>query len=78
MALAEAVEKWDSEGWGYVTVDGRRRFTHLLWADNIYLISGPNGQMRSMVIDLTTAMLAAGLCWKASLAHTIAWHHPSG
>ena len=66
--------RWVRLGWG-IHLDGRYegeihkadpnlRFTHLIWADNIYLLCVGLEQARSMMTELTQALEARGFRWK--------------
>ena len=40
--------------------------THMVWADNVVLISGCADQMQNMIDDVTESIYANNLAWKSS------------
>jgi len=67
--VAPLHREWVTWGWG-IDLPGFGCLTHLLWADNIYLVGANQAQCHSMAQMLTAALETAGLAWKpSSLAH---------
>ena len=54
--LDELVPSWEARGWGIFW--GTRWFTHLVWADNIWLLSRDLRSMQHMIDELSRHAIA--------------------
>ncbi|CAE8629740.1 unnamed protein product [Polarella glacialis] len=65
-ALAPVLELWDNAGFGFYLSELEITVTHVIWADNVYVI----GTSKQMIVDMlamaSMAMRPWGLFWKPS------------
>jgi len=68
-AIAPLLDEWEASGCG-IDIPGFGRMTHMIWADNIYLLSSDMAEVAWMAQTLTDQFSNMKLRWKAgSLAH---------
>ena len=64
MIFSPLVRAWHDEGYGILL--GQKRYTHAVYADNIYLFSRSHSQLQAMVSLLTESLAHFKLAWKRS------------
>lgn len=79
--LSNLVPLWQESGWGftlndYVSASGEfcsspRKITHLVWADNIWILADTFPMMEAMVCSLTRYINYYGLVWKEKSLKTM-------
>ena len=57
---------WAQRHMGYTFAGGGPLLTHLLWADNVFILASSVCQFNTMVQELTDAVYAAHFRWKLS------------
>ena len=62
--MAPLAEEWEARGYGIQFSEGAPRLTHIIWADNIWIVAEPITQSRKMMKMLTGALLARRLAWE--------------
>ena len=64
-AMEDLVRSWSSRHFGFDFGDDQR-LTHLVWADNIFLVAASADQLSTMCQELTNLISAVKLSWKES------------
>eukprot|EP00974_Lingulodinium_polyedra_P043842 4209520-Lingulodinium_polyedra.AAC.1 len=76
LCLRSLVPLWIQAGWGIeleCSNGSKRTFTHLVWADNLYLLSRDVAVIKRMLQGLTVVLAAWGFQWKpGSLQYLVA------
>ena len=62
MCLADLVPLWHESGYGIQL--GDRRYTHVVWADNIWLLAHQHDHLQAMITSLTAVLAHHKLAWK--------------
>ena len=70
-AMDRLVWQWHIADFGFKLDDGSA-ITHLVWADNVWLVAESPATLQKMVEDLTQAVVSIGLIWKASSLQVMA------
>ena len=63
--LEEVVQTWEDEGYG-VRCGEAGRLTHIVWADNFWLLAKTREELARMQRDVTEVLEAKRLWWKPS------------
>jgi hypothetical protein len=64
--LEDVVNSWEDRQFGLRLPGWEKGITHVVWADNVWLISVTKKQLATMVEEHTEAIYAAKLKWKAT------------
>ena len=62
MITSRLVHTWIDAGFGYRSQG--RLWTHVYWADNLFLLANSERTLRKMAADMTVALRAHGFTWK--------------
>ena len=65
MCLDLLVPVWAESGYGILLDDGRR-YTHAVWADNVWLFAHSYTEIQKMASSLTQVLAQYWLFWKPS------------
>eukprot|EP00973_Karenia_brevis_P071447 9925890-Karenia_brevis.AAC.1 len=63
-AAGAVVDTWRAKNYGF-TLDDKAYISHLVWADNFFLLAKSPHEAHQMVEDLSAAIYAKGFRWKA-------------
>ena len=72
--MTPLAKEWENRGYGLQMPSEAPRLTHLIWADNIWIIAESITQARKMMKMLTGALLARRLVWKDGSLEFLASH----
>ena len=76
-ALESTVRTWQREGLG-VQCGNNRKMTHIIWADNIWLVARTREELRRLQEDVAKASEAKSLWWKDSSLKFMSTEGPIG